>query len=144
MRRLFPVAVLAMLWGWTPSNAEETMAQRSIDQANARLVQLQKQADAEGMGDMYTQDGILLPGEGKKYVGREAIQGFWADMLGTDGVEDVELTTEKLVPLGDDLAYEIGSYETTPKEGEPMTGHYLVIWKRVGGEWKLHADIFNK
>lgn len=120
------------------------MDRRPIDKANARLVQLQKQADAEGMSDMYTEDAVLLPGEGKKFEGREAIRGFWADMLGADGVEDVALTTEQLVPLADNLAYEIGSYETTPTEGQPMSGHYLVIWKRVEGEWQLHVDIFNK
>jgi uncharacterized protein (TIGR02246 family) len=138
-------AVATLLWFSTPASllAEDTMDSKPIDQANARLEALQKAGDAEGMGEMYTEDAILLPAGGEKTEGREAIAAFWADKLGP-GVEDVELTTGRLVPVGDDLAYEIGSYRTTPKDAAPVAGHYLVLWKRVDGAWKLHVDIFNE
>jgi hypothetical protein len=60
------------------------------------------------------------------------------------GVEDVELKADTLESLGSDLVYEIGSYKTRPKDAHPVTGYYLVLWKRVEGEWKLHVDIFNE
>lgn len=118
------------------------MVRTAIDDANARLIELQKKGDAAGMGRMYTDDAILLPAGGPRIEGREAIEAFWAETL-SGGVEDVRLTTEDLVPLGDDLVYEIGSYTTTPRDAAPVSGYYLVLWKRVDGEWKLHVDIFN-
>jgi uncharacterized protein (TIGR02246 family) len=115
----------------------------AIDQANARLEALQKKGDAAGMRDMYTEDAILLPAGGPCTGGREAIGAFWAKKLGP-GVNDVQLTTREIVPLGDDLAYEVGHYETTPQDAAPVSGDYLVLWKHTGGEWKLHVDIFNE
>ena len=143
MRILYAAA--ALLWFSTPvsSSAEDTMDSKPINEANARLEALQKAGDAAGMGEMYTQDAILLPAGGSKTEGREAIAAFWAEKLGP-GVADIQLVTEELVPLGDELAYEIGGYKATPQDAAPVSGHYLVLWKRVDGAWKLHVDIFNE
>ncbi|HEX5765788.1 MAG TPA: SgcJ/EcaC family oxidoreductase [Woeseiaceae bacterium] len=143
--RGFPLPLAAVLSFWLPltAHAEDSVDRAAIDEANARLIALQKQGNAEGMGDMYTDDAILLPSGAERADGREAIQAFWAKNLGS-GVEEVELKTETLESLGDDLVYEIGSYKTTPKDAEPVTGYYLVLWKRVDGRWKLHVDIFNE
>jgi len=142
-RFLLPLAAVLSFWfPWT-TNAEDSVYRTAIDEANARLITLQKQGNAEGMGDMYTDDAILLPSGAERADGREAIEAFWAKSLGP-GVEDVQLKTETLEALGEDLVYEIGSYRTTPKDAEPVTGYYLVLWKRVEGRWKLHVDIFNE
>jgi len=125
------------------ANAEDNVNRKAIDNANATLIALQKDGDAEGMGEMYTDDAILLPSGGSRTEGREAIEAFWATNLGS-GVKDVQLRTENLESLGSELVYEIGSYTTTPADGAPISGHYVVLWKRVDGEWKLHVDIFNK
>jgi uncharacterized protein (TIGR02246 family) len=145
MRSKFLLPVFAAISLSLPlsPNAEDDVIRTAIDEANARLIALQKQGDAAGMGDMYTDDAILLPSGAERADGRDAIQAFWAKSLGA-GVEDVELETESLKALGKDLVYEIGSYRTTPKDAEPVTGYYLVLWKRVEGEWKLHVDIFNE
>jgi uncharacterized protein (TIGR02246 family) len=125
------------------SSAEETMDRTQIDEANRRLEALQKEADAAGMAEMYTEEAILLPSGGPRADGREAIRAFWAEKLAAGGA-DVRLTTEELVPIARDLAYEIGRYTTRPKNGAPVSGHYVVLWKRVDGAWKLHVDIFNE
>jgi uncharacterized protein (TIGR02246 family) len=124
------------------SGAEDSTNRTAIDDANARLIELQKKGDAAGMGRMYTHDAILLPAGAPRIEGREGIEAFWAKTL-RGGVEDVRLTTENLVPLGNDLLYEIGSYTTTPSDAAAVSGYYAVLWKRVDGAWKLHVDIFN-
>lgn len=119
------------------------MENAPVRELNARLAEFQKAGNAIAMGEMYTQNAVLLPAGGPGARGRDAIEAFWAEKLGS-GVEDVKLTTEELVPLGDDLAYEIGRYTTTPRNADPVSGHYLVMWKKTGGDWKLHVDIFNE
>ncbi|CAN5136027.1 hypothetical protein BH24PSE2_BH24PSE2_04330 [soil metagenome] len=123
--------------------AEETMERQAIDEANAKLIALQKDGDAAGMAEMYTEDATLLPAGGPKSQGRDAIREFWAGMIGP-GLDDLELVTEDLVAVDENLAYEIGSYTATPRDAEPVTGQYLVLWRNVDGEWKLHVDIFNE
>lgn len=141
---LWPVMAAGLWMSMTSSSsAGDSTLRAQVDEANARLVALQKQGDAAGMGDMYTEDAVLLPEGGSRIEGREAIEAFWAEAIGS-GVEDVQLTTEDLVPLGGDLVYEIGHYTTTPADAPPVSGYYLVLWKRVGGALKLHVDIFNK
>ena len=143
--RIFSYAVGALFLFLTTlaSSAEDSMDRAAIDNANARLIELQKKGDAAGMGRMYTDDAVLLPAGAPRVEGREGIEAFWAESV-SGGVEDVRLTTENLVPLGNDLVYEIGSYTTTPRDGAPVSGYYLVLWKRVDGAWKLHVDIFNQ
>jgi len=143
MKPTIGIAAAASLVLAIPVVAEDVMDRESIDRANARLVELQKQGDAAGMGEMYTEDAILLPAGSDRIAGRKAIEAFWREKLGA-GVEDVQLDTETLVAVGDGLAYEIGRYTTRPRDAAPVSGHYLVLWKRVGGDWRLHVDIFNE
>lgn len=145
MRNEFSIVFAAAAWLALPIAvlAEDAMDQKPIDEANAKLEALQKAGDAAGMAEMYTKDAILLPAGGPRTEGREAIEAFWEGMLGS-GVEDVQLTTEDLMPAGDDLAYEIGRYTATPADADPVSGQYLVLWKRVDDAWKLHVDIFNE
>ena len=143
MKPTIAIAAAASFVQTLPVIGEESMDRDPIDRANARLVELQKQGDAAGMAAMYTEDAILLPAGSGQVAGRKAIEAFWRETLGA-GVEDVQLNTEKLVAVGDDLAYEIGSYTTQPRDAAPVSGYYLVLWKRVGGDWWVHVDIFNE
>lgn len=50
-----------------------------------------------------------------------------------------------ILPLESELI-DIGAYDftsTTPKGPVTDHGKYLVAWKKVKGEWKVGADIFN-
>ncbi len=44
--------------------------------------------------------------------------------------------------LGPNVASEITEYVATI-DGKRTEGKYLVVWKKVAGEWKLHLDVFN-
>ena len=44
------------------------------------------------------------------------------------------------------MAYEIGTYTMgldAPGGRVEDEGKYVVVWTRVGGDWKVAADIFN-
>jgi ketosteroid isomerase-like protein len=42
-----------------------------------------------------------------------------------------------------DLAYETGTVRLVARDGKQTEGRYVVVWKRDGGRWKLHRDIWN-
>ena len=45
-----------------------------------------------------------------------------------------------------DMAYDIGTWSiafTSDKGPAKDHGKYVVVWKKVGGDWKVAADIFN-
>ena len=76
--------------------------------------------------------------------GRPAIGTMWKDMA--EKVTDPQLTTLDVKPLGPSAAREIGTFSLKTKGPAPqeVTGKYVVVWEKVGGDWKLTADIWNE
>jgi uncharacterized protein (TIGR02246 family) len=99
--------------------------------------------DAAGVAAMYAEDAYVLPPGSDIVKGRAAIEAFWrqaAQQLG-----DAKLTTLDVLPLGPDAAREIGIV-TLRTKGQPpqeVVGKYAVVWRKIGGEWKLATDIWN-
>ena len=55
------------------------------------------------------------------------------------------IRTIDVKPLGPSAAREFGTYSLRKNgpSGEELAGKYLVIWEKVGSDWKLAADIWN-
>ena len=60
-------------------------------------------------------------------------------------VSDPKLTALDVKPLGSSAAREIGTFSLKTKGQMPkeVTGKYLVVWEKIGSDWKLAADIWN-
>jgi ketosteroid isomerase-like protein len=60
-------------------------------------------------------------------------------------VSDPKFTTLDVKPLGPSAAREIGTFGLKTKGPTPqeVTGKYLVVWEKIGSDWKLAADIWN-
>jgi len=76
--------------------------------------------------------------------GRAAIEVMWKNMA--EQVSDPKLTTLDVKALGPSTAREIGTFSlkargSTPRE---VTGKYVVVWEKVGNDWKLATDIWNE
>ena len=109
-------------------------------------LQLVKAKDAAAIAGLYTEDGAVMPPNGPIGKGRDAIQKTWASMMATPGF-DLTFTPEQIiVSSSGDMALDRGTYKlaVAPKgKAESDTGKYVVVWRKVGGEWKAAADIFN-
>ena len=75
--------------------------------------------------------------------GRSAIAAMWKGMA--EQVIDPKVTALDVKMMGPSTAREIGTFSlktkgTAPKE---VTGKYVVVWEKVGAEWKLATDIWN-
>jgi ketosteroid isomerase-like protein len=92
---------------------------------------------------MYAEDASLLPAGSVMTKGRSSVQAFWTKA--GEAVDDMKLTTVDVKPLGPDAAREIGTFSLTTKGQQPqqVTGKYVVVWQKVGSEWKLATDIWN-
>jgi ketosteroid isomerase-like protein len=59
------------------------------------------------------------------------------------GVCSVTLTATDVTGLGD-TAQEVGNWVIKAPDGSiAERGKYIVLWKKEGGSWKLHRDIWN-
>lgn len=121
-----------------------------IEAINDRFEQTLLAQDAAALAAIYTEDAIAMPPGTPRVEGRAAIESMFADWFTQMAPsESFTLTTDEVVlPESGEVAYEIGSYQTsgTSPEGEAYeaTGKYLVIWENVDGEWKIAADSWSE
>ena len=124
------------------TGADEQAIRGQVDQ----WLQLVKAKDAAAIAALYTEDGAVMPSNGPIGKGHDAIQKTWASMMGTPGF-DLTFTPEQIiVSSSGDMALDRGTYRLTiaPKgTAQTDTGKYVVVWRKIGGEWKAAADIFN-
>jgi ketosteroid isomerase-like protein len=68
-----------------------------------------------------------------------------AAMVNHWGWIDPRFTTLDIKALGPSAVREIGTFRLKTKEPTPqeLAGKYLVVWEKVGNDWKLAADIWN-
>jgi uncharacterized protein (TIGR02246 family) len=113
-----------------------------IAAANKAFMKAFGRGDAAGLAAFYTEDGQLLPPNFDVMGGRDAIQAFWQGAMDM-GIKGAALEIGEVEAHGD-TAIEVSTYTLSGEEGQVLDkGKYIVIWKQVGGQWKLHRDIFN-
>jgi uncharacterized protein (TIGR02246 family) len=97
---------------------------------------------AHGVAEFFAEDADLLPPGYPNLKGPRAIESFWQAAVA--GAEEVSLTTDDAVALGQDFVREIGRYHATIKDNAvpPMNGKYVFIWRKVGSSWKIWTDIW--
>jgi uncharacterized protein (TIGR02246 family) len=122
------------------------MGRAEIAAVNRAFEDAARKGDAETMASLYTADGIALPPDAAMVKGRDNIKQLWASVISGMGLKSVNLGTLDLEVAGD-TACEVGeaTLRLEPRGGQATNAvvKYVVVWKRVGGQWKLHRDIWN-
>jgi uncharacterized protein (TIGR02246 family) len=114
----------------------------AIDAVNRKFVAAAAKADAASIAALYAQDGAAYPANSEAVKGRTAVQAMWKAVFDA-GITAVELNTVE-VDTADDLASEVGTYVMKTKDGSVTDrGKYLVVWKRVAGQWFIQHDIWT-
>ena len=114
----------------------------AIAAADEQFMAVFNSGDAAGVAALYTEQGQLLPPNADIMVGREAIQSFWQGAMDM-GIASARIEILEVEGHGD-TAIEVSKYTLHAQGGEELdAGKFIVIWKREGGAWKLHRDIFN-
>ena len=114
-----------------------------IEAVNAKWMESFNKGDFAGVASLYTNDATAFPPGSGMVKGRAAIGAMWKGMA--DQVSDPKATTLDVKPLGRSAAREIGTFSLKTKGPAPqeVTGKYVVVWEKVGRDWKLAVDIWN-
>jgi len=117
-----------------------------IQTAQDRLAEAVAARDAGRAAALYTEDARLIPQGAPSCSDRGAIAAFFSGAF-ANGIAGARFVTEEVE--GDERqATEIGRYElyAVAPNGERILaaeGRYLVVWRKDGGEWRMHRDMFN-
>lgn len=101
--------------------------------------------DDAAIAAAYTEDAKIFPNNRDIIAGQSKIQTYWVSEEGY-AVTHHKITPSEIKILGDE-AYDYGYYEGTSQgpDGKPATwrGKYVIVWKKIDGEWKIYLDIWN-
>ena len=120
-------------------------AQRAeIAAANAKWMEFFNKGDFDGVASLYTADATAFPPGSAMVKGRAAIGAMWKGMA--EQMTDPKVTTIEVKRLGPAAAREIGTFSLKTKGATPkeVAGKYVVIWQKLGKDWKLATDIWNE
>ena len=114
-----------------------------IEAVNAKWIEFFNKGDFSAVASLYTEDATAFPPGSAMVKGRAAIAAMWKGMA--EQVSDPKVTTLDVKALGPSAAREIGTFSLKTKGAAPqeVTGKYVVVWEKVGSEWKLANDIWN-
>ena len=101
--------------------------------------------DVESLVNCYTNDGKIFPNNLKILEGKSDLEKYWTLPEGVKVLHHKVTPTE--IKIIKKEAYDYGYYEgaTQNEKGEKSTwqGKYVIVWKKVGKDWKIYLDIWN-
>jgi len=134
--------ILGLLAALSVAGAASADDKSDIQALNDAFSAAAHSGDSAAMAALYAPDAVMLPPD-NSVVSGPAIGPYLARL--EKGVANLKLTTTDVVRLSPDFIREVGvaSFDTLGDKPVNVKGTYVVVWKRVGGTWKLWTDIFH-
>jgi uncharacterized protein (TIGR02246 family) len=142
--------VAAVAVGSLGCSRTPTVDIRAEEEAIRRLDQQWQAAvdarDVAAAAAFFASDAVLMPANGPMIVGREGIEVWFSEWLPVPEIDNSFQPDRIEVAASGDLAYDRGSYRfvmETPEGRTEDVGKYVVVWKKIDGEWRAVLDINN-
>jgi uncharacterized protein (TIGR02246 family) len=120
--------------------------EQKIRELNQKWVAAVQAKDATGAAAFYAPDAAMLPAGAPIARGKAAVAGAWQQLLSMKNINLTFASTNVIVSSSGDMAYDIGTYQMSFDSDEGRVkdvGKYVVVWKKVGPDWKVATDISN-
>jgi uncharacterized protein (TIGR02246 family) len=120
--------------------------ERAIHRLTDSIAGLEVKRDLEAVLSFYAPDAILqIPGV-PSLVGREAARPVVKEFFALPFTDEVMKDRTVVVAASGDLAYDIGvdNLITKTATGQTVeTGKSIIIYRKIGGEWKVVANSYS-
>ena len=102
--------------------------------------------DTEKTTGFFSADGLMMPSNSPAIKGHDKIKEYFDAWLPDTNV--ISTFTPEIIEVAasGDIAYDRGNYhfEMITTDGIlKADGKYIIVWKKINGEWKAIADISN-
>ena len=132
------IAALLICGAAVPAVAQDVSGARD---ASAKFTAALASGDAQTAASYLTDDAVALPPGRPPINGKAQIQQFLGNM--TRSVKNLKYTPEDVKPIDDSTVREVGTFAFRMRDND-VDGKYLLVWTKVGGEWKVAADMWNR
>ena len=136
---ILPLLAIAVFLPNNVLSAQKDVS-KEISEANKTFMVLFNAGDVDKFLTVYTEDAVLLPPAAGSISGKEGMRTLWQGMMDAGVIP--KLKTVSAEAYGK-TAIEVGTAEIFV--GDELVGNlkYIVIWKKVKGEWKMYQDMWN-
>lgn len=138
--RIQLLAAIALPLLWAGVGASEALHEE-MDNGNQAFVQALMSGDVEQAVASYTDTACVIAPMAENACGTDQIRAFWTGMV-ESSPQAVSITTGEVGSSGE-LAYATGTLEVTDAEGTTHASRYVLVFRMVDGEWKLHLDTWT-
>lgn len=140
MKRLVTVVSLVAAVVVTAVVQGQGKTEPVLDKITAEYAAAYNAKDAAKVAALYAEDALVMPPNEPMVKGRANIQA----RLQRELKEDVTLQlTPTESTISGSQAFEAGTATVKLPDGRTEKEKYLVVYKRVGSEWKIAFDIWN-
>ena len=122
--------------------------QKHIDKILKNVAMFSKHVmagDYEAIAASYTTDGKIFPNNREIMEGTTALEKYWKP--GEGWKTTYHKVTPQEIRIVKKTAYDYGYYEGESQgpdgKKSQWKGKYVIVWKKVKGEWKIYLDIWN-
>lgn len=147
-KRILPSILRVLMLGLAALSAAQTTP--SADEAAIRAADAQWKKAVAGYDltrtlAAYADDAIMMEPGAPAYVGKQALREQWARIM-NDNYFALSWSVAALEASGD-LGFTRGRYDVTysieNRDLFDQVGKYVVVWKKLGNDWKVAIEIYN-
>ena len=141
VRREVPEAAVTEEIAAAPT-VDTQAAEQEIRRLSSNYLRDYRAKNTDAIGNLFAENAIsIYSGEGLR-KGREAIrQDLERGFAERPANHEINWEpTEIRVSSAGDMAHELGTWQDT-RNGQRSQGHYLTVWERIDGQWKIVRDI---
>jgi ketosteroid isomerase-like protein len=132
------IAALLICGTAMPAFAQDVSGARD---ASAKFAAALASGDAQTAASYLADDAVALPPGHAPINGKAQIQQFLGNM--THAVKNLKYTSDDVKPIDDNAVREVGTFAFKMRDND-VDGKYLLIWTKVGSDWKVTADMWNR
>lgn len=126
---------------------DEAAIRAAVDSLNTAWMGAVAARDTSLLASLYSAGAHVLPANGPRAIGKEAVRQAMAHLLSIPGLDVKTVSTSKIISENGDLVVDTGTYELsgTDAKGKPFrdVGKWVEVLQRENGEWKLVVDTWN-
>jgi len=117
--------------------------ERAVRDADEQWSKVAAAKDLDKTVSFYGDDAVVLPPNQAAVTTKDGIRNLWKGFL--DSLTEISWKTTRVeTAKSGDMAYLLGTYEMTMKDGTEDKGKYCEVWKKqADGKWKVSADMFS-
>jgi len=142
-RSFVPSLIVVLLLTLLPAGLAQTPDEASLLDLVPAWATAYNAGDLDALAALYTEDAVIMPPNGERVNGHEAMKALARSYIEAGAVE-IELPPPDAYDVSGETAWIEGTYRFTAPDGSPLdVGKYLDIYRFEDGVWRIQHHMWS-